>query len=185
MSFEKPTTEVSGVRSSWLTFDRNVALGDGRRLGRGPGIDEIGGRARPPVARGRSLVRQLGEQPGVVDAGRDEAADRVQQRSVAGMHVATGQAVVDGEDPDDPALGHERRAQERRHPEQLRRTPGCARPGPGRRRGRTSGPSAVASWTSWETVLVEGELEGLDLRGHLGRAAGRAAGAEDARAARR
>ena len=26
MSFEKPTTEVSGVRSSWLTFDRKVLL---------------------------------------------------------------------------------------------------------------------------------------------------------------
>ena len=113
MSFEKPTTDVSGVRSSWLTFDRKWLLADGRGLGRGTGVDEVDGPLGDPPLEGAALVCQLGVEPGVVDAGGDEAADRVQQRSVAGLHVAAGQAVVDGQDADDPALGHERRAEER------------------------------------------------------------------------
>ena len=99
MSFENPTTEVSGVRSSWLTFDRNVLLAAvaasaAARASTRSAVRSATRRSRA-LARSSSANSRAFSTPAAM-----RLPDRVQQRPVAGLDVATGQAVVDGEDPD-------------------------------------------------------------------------------------
>ena len=125
MSRENPTTDVSGVRSSWLTLERN-ALHRRALFRRGPGrlslLDRDGesGRAlRDPMLERVLLGLDLGVEPGVVDGRRHEAPNRIQERSVTRSDVAAGRPVVDREDAHRPALGDQRRPDEGGHLHQL------------------------------------------------------------------
>ena len=94
--------------------------------------------------------------------------------------------VVDRQDADRPALRHERRAEERGDLQQPRRTPGCARPGPGRRRGTAAARPPGASWTSCDDARRRAAARApRPARGHLGAAADRSAVAQDAARPRR
>ena len=106
------------------------ALRSGRLLGRGPRrlgfLDGRGQGRRPfhdPPLEGLLLGFDLAVQPGVLDGSGDEASDGVQERSVAGPHVAPRRPVVDREDPDGATLRDERRAEERGHLHQLGERP--------------------------------------------------------------
>ena len=156
-----------GQRRPQLVADarQEGALGRRRCLGGDPGrlglLDRRGeGRRALDDAplEGRLLGLDLGVQPGVLDRRGDQAADRVEQRPVARPDVAAGGPVVDRQDADRPALGDQRRARGTRSPPSSGRTPGCARPGPRRRRGRGAARRPGKSWTRWDAVSVERQL---------------------------
>ena len=109
-----------GERRPQLVADagQEPALGLCGGLRDRPGVDERGRPFGDTRLEGAALDRELRIQPRVVHPAGDQAADRVQQRAVAGQDVTSGQAVVDGEDPDRPTLGDERRPEERGDPQQ-------------------------------------------------------------------
>ena len=111
-----------GQRRAQLMADarQEGALRGRRLLGHDPGrlglLDRDGKGCRAlddPPLEGVLLGFDLAVQPRVLDGGRDQAADGVQQRPVAGAHVATRRAVVDREHADGPALGHQGGPEER------------------------------------------------------------------------
>ena len=109
--FVKPTTEVSGVRSSWLTFARNwlfVALA-ASAVARAAWASSVAsaswavrGATRASSSRFWSSISRV--QPGVLDGRREEVADGEEQRAHRPLDLPPGEPVVDREDADRPAL---------------------------------------------------------------------------------
>ena len=147
LSFANPTTDVSGVRSSWLTLDEEPALRLARVL-RDPagvvrlrhGVNEIGRPLGDALLQGPVLRLELGIQAGGLDRAREQRRDRVQQRAVAGPEVAARPAVVNEEHANAPALREERRPHEPAGPEHGRQAGGCPRRGRRRRPGTGAAP---------------------------------------------
>ena len=87
-SFVKPTTEVSGVRSSWLTLARKVALRRARAssaAARAAWASSVASaswavRSRDARLELAVLVLDLAVQPRVLDGRREQGADGVEQR---------------------------------------------------------------------------------------------------------
>ena len=140
----------TGINNALGGLKSGAGLGDAQGVGglgsRGNGSGGggaalgIGGVGTQGKGRGTGGVRNLGclgelrrpdgnspfelrIEPGVLDRGGEQVADREQQRAHRSLDVAARQPVVDGEDSDRTALRHERRSEERGHLQGPREVP--------------------------------------------------------------
>ena len=162
LSLAKPTTDVSGVRSSCETLARNrlfasfaVSAAARGLLGLRHRLEQVAGPLGDAAPRARgSAASSSARSRAASSAAGQQRAHRVEQRAVLGARAAARRrSCGTSEHADDPALGHQRRADEPGRAEDRRERGGWRRrrrpPRRGtaaaRRRGRPARAGAVGS----------------------------------------
>jgi len=121
-----------GQRRAELVADvgQERGLRRARALRRGPGgdrllgrVSELGRARRDPGLELAVGLLERGVESGVRDGCGQERPDREQERPHRALQLASGQAIVDGEDPDRATARDQRRAKERGHLESPREEP--------------------------------------------------------------